>query len=97
MFNREELSFEQKIDYIYNDLRKKRMGLILKWIIRLFILGLIINFYFVILPTMDKDKITNKIWDEIIKIVVPIVEKTVNSIDINKIQIPKNNIINNKW
>jgi len=95
MFNREELSFEQKIDYIYNDLRKKRMGLILKWIIRLFILGLIINFYFFILPTMDKDKIINKIWDEIIKIVAPIVEKTVNSIDVNKI--PKNNITNNKW
>jgi len=97
MFNKEELSFEQKIDYIYNDLRKKRIWLFIKWIIRLFILWLIVNFYFTILPTLDKEKMVNKIWDEIIKIVIPIIEKTVKNIDVNKLQNKDNISNNNKW
>lgn len=96
MFNKEELSFEQKIDYIYNDLKKKRAAWFLKWIIRLFILGLIVHFYFFILPTINKEKVANKIWDRIINIVAPLIEKTVNKIDVSKLQEQKN-ISNNKW
>lgn len=93
MSHKEEISFEQKIDYIYNDLRRKKTWLIIKWIIRLFILWLVVHFYFFILPTINKDRIVNKIWDKIINIVAPIIEKTVNKIDINKTQ----NTTNNKW
>ena len=94
-WNHEELSFEQKIDYIYKDLRSKKRGAILKWIFRLIIFWLIIHFYITILPTLNKDKIVEEIWNEIIEIVIPIVEKTINSVDVKSIQ--KQQLDINKW
>ena len=99
MFGRnEEISFEQKIDYIYNDLRSKRRGTMLKWLFRIIIFWLILHFYFAILPTMNKDKIVDEVWNKIIEIVIPIIEKTINNVNINNINVPNiNSLPVNKW
>ena len=84
----EEPSFEQKIDYIYNDLRAKKRWAVLKWVLRFTIFWLIVHFYIVILPTLDKEKILRDFSNEIIDIALPIIEETLkksgNNLQINK-------------
>lgn len=98
-----EPSFEEKIDYIYNDLRAKKRWVILKWIFRLVIFWLIIHFYIFILPTLNKDKIIDEFWNQVIDIVIPLIEKTLNNVDLEKIQnnqlqkIQLENLNINKW
>jgi len=57
------LSFEEKIDYIYKELKAQKRGRLFKLFIKIAIIGLIVT----LLNSVDKDKImgaaTKLIWD----------------------------------
>ncbi len=79
MFKKEELSFEQKIDYIYNDIRLKRTWMFFKWFFRLIIFWILVHFYFNAWPSLDKEKITEEVSTKITDAMFPVVEKMTNN------------------
>lgn len=68
MTHNDEISLEEKIDYIYNRMRRQQKAeifwSILKWGTRFFIVASLIYFFFVKLPIL-KDEIVESITPEV--------------------------------
>lgn len=71
------LTQEEKIDYIFKELKSQKKTRFFKIFFRIFIFLGIIIFYFYILPNLDKEKIMWTISDYVIDISKPMVEELV--------------------
>lgn len=80
-----EFTQEEKIDYIFEILKKQesryKRNLIWKWVFRIIIIGFILSFYMIILPKLDTKELVSKyIAPKISEIIAPLAEETMKSV-----------------
>lgn len=83
-----EFTTDEKIDYIYEVLRKQesryKRNLITKWLLRAFFIILLVIFYFIVYPKINWREIIEKyIAPKMSKIVTPLVWETMKSMTLS--------------
>ncbi|MDD4151309.1 MAG: hypothetical protein PHR68_01730 [Candidatus Gracilibacteria bacterium] len=83
-----EFSQEEKIDYIFEILKKQearyKRNLIGKWIFRTIVILLILSFYIIILPKLDTKTLVSKyIAPKVSEIIAPLAQETMKSVTSN--------------
>lgn len=74
------LTNDQKIDYIYNEIKAQKRARYFKLFFRIAIFWFIIFLYITYIYWMTKQEITKVAWQKLWEIVAPIVEEMVNNI-----------------
>jgi uncharacterized membrane protein (DUF485 family) len=87
------LTSDQKLDYIYKTLRNQKRLFILKIFFKILIFIWILYFIFIIIPSYNKDKIYKDISKNISDLIIPIVTDMVKDMNLGW----WTNIVNNTW
>lgn len=74
-----ERSTEEKIDYIYKEIRKQKRVKYVSLGIKIFFVLFLVYTYYKIIPSFDTSKYKDNITDKFSEIIQPITEKVVNS------------------
>jgi hypothetical protein len=77
------LSNDQKIEYIYNEIKAQKRARYFKVFFRTTVFWFLLFLYFTYINWMNKQEITKIAWDKLWEIIAPIAENMVNNI-INK-------------
>ncbi len=87
------LTSEQKLDYIYKTLRNQKRFFILKIFFKILIFIWIIYFVFIIIPSYNKDKLYNDVSKRLSDLIIPIVTDMVKEMNLEW----WSDVINNTW
>lgn len=74
------LSTDEKIDYIYNEIRAQKRARYFKLFFNLTIFWFMIFLYFTYINWMTKEEVTKIAWNKLWEIVAPIVKNMVDDI-----------------
>ena len=78
------LSNDQKIEYIYNEMKAQKRARYFKVFLRTTIVWFLIFLYFTYINWMTKQEIIKVAWDKLWEIVAPIVKDMVTNVVNNK-------------
>ena len=75
-----DYSIEEKIDFVFKELKYQKKARLSKLIFRLIFIALIIFVYFSIIQWLDKDKLIEKFSSQIAEIITPITQDLVKNL-----------------
>ena len=75
-----DYSIEEKIDFVFKELKYQKKARLSKLIFRLIFIALIIFVYFSIIQWLDKDKLIEKFSSQIFEIITPITQDLVKNL-----------------
>jgi len=88
----EILTTEEKIDYIYNDIKARKRWTIIKFIFKIAILIFIIVSVINFTKDLNKEELTEKLTDTITDITAPIVNDILQDLEIKNTEFQKEKI-----
>ena len=74
----DDFTEEEKIDYIFKELKSQKIWKYFKWFFNIFIILLVVHIYYNIIPNLDKSEIIRAFADNMIEFNRPATEDIVN-------------------